>query len=282
MHFPNSVAGSVNLMQVMSEYNCKRMVFSSSATVYGETTANPIRETEPLSATSPYGRSKLMVEDMLRDQCKADEEWGVAILRYFNPVGAHPSGLLGEDPKGIPNNLMPFITKVATGAQPELKIFGNDYPTKDGTGVRDYLHVMDLSQGHIAAIDALSKGLKGAEPFNLGTGVGVSVLGMVEAFGAARGEPIPYSIQDRRPGDVAECYADATKAREQLGWEARCTVEQMCRDVLTWTKQNPDGFGSGTGKVGESSIHIKAPAPPLRSYVAGTHRVAANAATVKV
>ena len=164
MYYDYNVAGSINLMQVMSEYNCKQLVFSSSATVYGETNANPIKETEPLMASSPYGRSKLMVEDMLRDLCKADAEMGVAILRYFNPVGAHPSGLLGEDPKGLPNNLMPFITKVATGAQPELKIFGDDYPTKDGTGVRDYLHVMDLSEGHLAAIRALEKGLKVLPP----------------------------------------------------------------------------------------------------------------------
>jgi len=273
MYYDFNVAGSINLLQIMSEYNCKKLVFSSSATVYGETDANPIKETEPLSATSPYGRSKLMVEDMLRDQCKADEEWGVAILRYFNPVGAHPSGMLGEDPKGIPNNLMPFITKVATGAQPELKIFGNDYPTKDGTGVRDYLHVMDLSQGHIAAIGALEKGLKGAEPFNLGTSIWVSVLEMVDAFGAARGEPIPYAMQDRRPGDVAECYADASKAQHQLGWRAHCTVDEICRDVLAWTRQNPEGFGSGTAKAepGESSV-FTSPEPPLRSVVAETRR----------
>jgi UDP-glucose 4-epimerase len=274
-------------MQVMSEFSCKQLVFSSSATVYGETKANPIKETEPLTATSPYGRSKLMVEDMLRDQCRADKEWGVAILRYFNPVGAHPSGLLGEDPKGIPNNLMPFITKVATGAQPELKIFGNDYATKDGTGVRDYLHVMDLSQGHIAAIRALDNGLKGAEPFNLGTGIGISVLEMVSAFGVARGEAIPYSMHARRPGDVAECYADASKALNELGWKAHCSVEQMCRDVLTWTRANPDGFGSGGGSGSGTEIPvrsggagavggttgIKAPAPPLRSAVAEIKRV---------
>jgi len=212
-----------------------------------------------------------MVEDMLRDQCKADDEWGVAILRYFNPVGAHPSGLLGEDPKGIPNNLMPFITKVATGAQPELKIFGSDYPTKDGTGVRDYLHVMDLSQGHIAAIGALEGGLKGAEPFNLGTGIGVSVLEMVDAFGVARGEPIPYTMQDRRAGDVAECYADASKARRQLGWRAHCTVQEMCRDVLTWTRHNPEGFGSGSsqGEAPGACVPM-APEPALRSVVTET------------
>ena len=280
------MAGSINLMQVMSEYNCKKMVFSSSATVYGETTANPIKETEPLGATSPYGRSKLMVEDMLRDQCKADPEWGVAILRYFNPVGAHPSGLLGEDPKGIPNNLMPFITKVATGAQPQLKIFGNDYPTRDGTGVRDYLHVMDLSQGHLAAIEALNNGLTGAEPFNLGTGVGVSVLEMVDAFAKARGAPIPYVIEERRPGDVAECYADASKALEQLGWTAHCTVEDMCRDVLTWTSKNPEGFGSG-GTAGaavaaDSIKRTNAPSPaPLRSYVAETKTKGGQRATLK-
>ena len=282
------MAGSINLMQVMSEYNCKKMVFSSSATVYGETTANPIKETEPLGATSPYGRSKLMVEDMLRDQCKADPEWGVAILRYFNPVGAHPSGLLGEDPKGIPNNLMPFITKVATGAQPQLKIFGNDYPTRDGTGVRDYLHVMDLSQGHLAAIEALNKGLTGAEPFNLGTGVGVSVLEMVDAFSKARGAPIPYVIEERRPGDVAECYADSSKALEQLGWKAQCSVDDMCRDVLTWTSKNPEGFGSGVAVAADSVLHAKAPSPaPLRSYVAGTKtsggkRVSLNARNAPV
>jgi len=212
----------------------------------------------------------------------------VAILRYFNPVGAHPSGLLGEDPKGIPNNLMPFITKVATGAQPQLKIFGNDYPTRDGTGVRDYLHVMDLSQGHLAAIEALNKGLTGAEPFNLGTGVGVSVLEMVDAFSKARGAPIPYVIEERRPGDVAECYADSSKALEQLGWKAQCSVDDMCRDVLTWTSKNPEGFGSGVAVAADSVLHAKAPSPaPLRSYVAGTQtsggkRVSLNARNAPV
>jgi len=245
LYYDNNVAGSINLAKVMAEYGCKKMVFSSSATVYGDAQNCPIKESDHLCATSPYGRSKLIVEDMLRDTCAADEDWGVVILRYFNPIGAHPSGLLGEDPKGLPNNLMPYITRVATGKQPHLKVFGDDYPTRDGTGMRDYLHVMDLSRGHIAAIEKLSSGFKGAEAYNLGTGVGVTVLEMVEAFQQASRSPVPYTIEGRRPGDVAICYADPSKAQGDLNWRAEHSLADMCRDVWRWTMKNPDGYSTG-------------------------------------
>jgi UDP-glucose 4-epimerase len=232
-------------VKVMGEYGCKRMVFSSSATVYGDARESPIGEDHALSATSPYGRTKLWVEEMLRDTCAADSEWGVVVLRYFNPVGAHPSGMLGEDPKGVPNNLMPYITKVATGKQPVLKVFGDDYPTKDGTGVRDYLHIMDLSRGHVAALDMLQEGFTGSDVFNLGTGNGISVLEMVEAFREASRHPVPYEIHGRRKGDVAVCFADASKAAARLGWVAKHSLEDMCHDLWRFTQRNPDGYEGG-------------------------------------
>lgn len=236
-YYDVNVHGTINLLLTMAEYACKRIVFSSSASVYGEGSKSPIKETAPLCPTSPYGRTKLIVEDVLRDQCNADPEWCVAILRYFNPGGAHPSGLLTENPKHRPSNLIPYITKVATGKLPHLNVFGNDYPTVDGTGVRDYLHVMDLSSGHLAAIAAFDKGLTGAKSFNLGTGLGVSVLQMVNACEQALCSNVAYVMCPRRPGDVAECYADASKANTQLGWKAKRTLRDIfCSSYTTTSK----------------------------------------------
>jgi len=211
----------------------RTVVFSSSATVYGEPATVPIREDFPLSASNPYGRSKLMVEDILRDMVNADTSWRVALLRYFNPVGAHASGLIGEDPNGIPNNLMPYIAQVAVGKLKELPVFGADYPTPDGTGVRDYIHVVDLARGHLAALNALH-GRPGVLTVNLGTGRGYSVLELVRAFSAASGRPVPYRVVGRRPGDIAQCYADPSLARETLGWQAQLGIDAMCADAWRW------------------------------------------------
>jgi len=241
VYYDNNVVGSINLVRAMDEAGCKNLVFSSSATVYGDARSSPIKECHPLSATSPYGRSKLYIEEMLRDTVVSDGDWSIAILRYFNPVGAHPSGMIGEDPKGIPNNLMPFVTKVALGVQPVLKVFGNDYPTKDGTGVRDYLHVCDLASGHLAAIEKLGD-IKGSDVFNLGTGHGISVLEMVRAFESASGADVPFEIVGRRSGDVAVCFADPTKAKEGLGWTAKLGLANMCSDLWRWTERNPKGY----------------------------------------
>jgi UDP-glucose 4-epimerase len=227
----------------MDEAGVRRLVFSSSATVYGDPHAVPIREDFPLSATNPYGRSKLMVEDILRDLCRSDPRWQVALLRYFNPVGAHESGLIGEDPNGIPNNLMPFVSQVAIGKRPEVVVFGNDYPTPDGTGVRDYIHVVDLARGHLKALEAL-RNTQGALTVNLGTGRGYSVLEMIKAFGLACGRELPYRIAARRSGDVAACYADPAYAAETLGWRAERGIEQMCADSWRWQSRNPDGYGA--------------------------------------
>jgi UDP-glucose 4-epimerase len=217
-------------------------VFSSSATVYGDPAKVPVTEDMPLSATNPYGRSKLIIEDMCRDLVRADPEWTIALLRYFNPVGAHESGRIGEDPKGLPNNLMPYLMQVAVGRQPHLKVFGKDYPTPDGTGVRDYLHVVDLAQGHLAALAALPK-LQGAVAINLGTGRGYSVLDMINAVGKACGKPIAHQFVPRRPGDVASCYADPGLAKKLLGWSAQKGLDEMCADSWRWQSKNPDGFG---------------------------------------
>lgn len=239
-YYENNVSGSLSLLQVMAEYGCKSFVFSSSATVYGDPATVPINEDFPLQATNPYGRSKLIVEDFLRDLYASDNNWQIAILRYFNPVGAHHSGLIGEDPSGIPNNLMPFIAQVAVGRRDKLKVFGNDYETHDGTGVRDYIHVTDLARGHTKALAALT------EPqlltVNLGTGTGYSVLDMVSAFAKASGKPIPHEIVDRRPGDIATCFADPQLAHEKLGWKAEFGVEQMCQDTWHWQSNNPKGY----------------------------------------
>jgi UDP-glucose 4-epimerase len=232
-YYDNNVAGSVTLFKAMRDADVKTLVFSSSATVYGDPASVPIREDFPLSATNPYGRSKLMIEDMLRDIAKADGAWRIALLRYFNPVGAHASGTLGEDPNGIPNNLMPYVSQVAVGKLPQLSIFGNDYPTPDGTGVRDYIHVVDLALGHLAALGALSKHA-GLLTVNLGTGRGYSVLEMVHAFERASGRSIPYRIAERRPGDIAQCYADPTLAARLLGWKAERGIEAMCADTWCW------------------------------------------------
>jgi UDP-glucose 4-epimerase len=240
-YYENNVAGSLVLFQAMAEAEVFRLVFSSSATVYGDPHSVPIREDFPLRVTNPYGRSKLIIEDMLRDMAHADARWRVALLRYFNPVGAHPSGMIGEDPQGIPNNLMPYVAQVAVGRRPELSVFGGDYPTPDGTGVRDYIHVVDLARGHLAALNALDR-LTGAVPINLGTGKGYSVLDVVRAFERASGQKVPFRIVDRRPGDVATCYADSSRARELLGWSAEKDLETMCEDSWRWQASNPSGF----------------------------------------
>ena len=232
-YYDNNISGSIALFEVMAESGVKTLVFSSSATVYGDPHSVPIREDFPLSATNPYGRSKLMLEDILRDLSRSDESWKIALLRYFNPVGAHESGIIGEDPNGIPNNLMPYITQVAVGKLPQLSVFGDDYPTPDGTGVRDYIHVVDLARGHLAELEALS-GTSGVMAVNLGTGQGYSVLDVVRAFEKASDRPVPYRIVPRRPGDVAQCYADPTLAKERLGWQAQRGLDEMCRDSWRW------------------------------------------------
>ncbi|WP_374326379.1 UDP-glucose 4-epimerase GalE [Azonexus sp.] len=240
-YYDNNVTGSLCLFRAMAEAGVRKLVFSSSATVYGDPHTVPIREDFPLQATNPYGRSKLMIEEILRDQLRADPAWRVAILRYFNPVGAHLSGLIGESPNGIPNNLMPFISQVAVGQRPELSVFGNDYPTPDGTGVRDYIHVVDLALGHLAALDALARA-PGELTVNLGTGQGYSVLEMIQAFEKASGKPVPYRIVARRPGDIASCYADPANAEARLGWRARRDLATMCEDVWRWQSNNPQGL----------------------------------------
>lgn len=242
VYYDNNVAGSLALTEVMTEYAVKTLVFSSSATVYGDPVSVPIREDFPVGpATNPYGRSKLMVEEICRDLAVADTTWRIALLRYFNPVGAHESGLIGEDPTGIPNNLMPYIAQVASGRRKELNIFGNDYPTPDGTGVRDYIHVTDLALGHLAALQTLPK-MNGVITVNLGTGRGYSVLEMVRAFEAASGKQVPYRIAPRRPGDIGECYADPAMALSLLGWRAERGIEDMCRDTWRWQTMNPEGY----------------------------------------
>lgn len=232
-YYDNNIYGSLVLFETMAEAGVKTLVFSSSATVYGDPYVVPIREDFPLSATNPYGRSKLMIEEMLGDVARSDAAWRIALLRYFNPVGAHESGLIGEDPNGTPNNLMPYIARVAIGKLAELSVFGSDYPTHDGTGVRDYIHVVDLARGHLAALRAL-KAAEGVLTVNLGTGQGYSVLDMVRAFESASGQKVPYKIVGRRPGDIATCYADPSLAKKLLGWQAQYGIEEMCRDAWRW------------------------------------------------
>ncbi|MEO7031851.1 MAG: UDP-glucose 4-epimerase GalE, partial [Herbaspirillum sp.] len=241
MYFDNNVSGTNTLLQALQAINIKRFVFSSSATVYGDPESVPIAESARLSVTNPYGRSKLMVEEMLADLSRSDPSWAIGVLRYFNPVGAHHSGLIGEDPNDIPNNLMPFVAQVAIGRRPRLAVFGNDYPTPDGTGVRDYVHVMDLARGHVAALDHLFANDTGFT-VNLGTGHGYSVLEIIRAFEAASGRPIPYDIVARRRGDIATCYADPDAAKKLLGWQAQLGLSEMCADHWRWQKQNPNGF----------------------------------------
>ena len=238
-YYDNNVTGSIVLFESMAKAGVKSLVFSSSATVYGDPATVPIREDFPLSATNPYGRSKLHIEEMLRDLYKSDPSWRIALLRYFNPVGAHESGLIGESPNGIPNNLMPYITQVAVGQRASLSVFGGDYPTPDGTGVRDYIHVVDLADGHVKTLDKLATG-SGLLTYNLGTGRGNSVLEMVRAFEEASGRKVPYQIVDRRPGDIAACYADPAVAEGELGWKATRGVAQMCADSWRWQQNSAD------------------------------------------
>ena len=240
-YYGNNVSGTVVLLECLEEAGARRLVFSSSATVYGDPASVPIREDFPTGPANPYGRTKWHIEHMLNDLAVASPEWSIGILRYFNPVGAHASGRIGENPRGIPNNLMPFVTQVAVGKRPKLSVFGGDYPTHDGTGVRDYIHVVDLALGHLAALEKVVAG-KGAWTVNLGTGKGYSVLDFVKAFEKASGKPIPYQIVDRRPGDVAQCYADPSLAAEMLGWRAQRDLQQMCADSWNWQQKNPDGY----------------------------------------
>ncbi|EPF2931009.1 UDP-glucose 4-epimerase GalE [Vibrio navarrensis] len=241
MYYDNNVSGTLNLVREMDKAGVKSLIFSSSATVYGDPASVPIREDFPTSATNPYGRSKLMVEECLRDFHHANPEWSITLLRYFNPVGAHQSGLLGEDPQGIPNNLLPFVAQVAVGRRDKLGVFGNDYPTPDGTGVRDYIHVVDLADGHLAALNKVGQ-QAGLHVFNLGTGQGNSVLEMVAAFEKAAERPIAYEIKPRRAGDIAECWADPSYAAEVLGWKATRSLETMVADTWRWQSNNPNGY----------------------------------------
>jgi UDP-glucose 4-epimerase len=244
-YYDNNVHGSQVLLQAMRDAGVYSFVFSSSATVYGEPAQMPISESCPVAKpTNPYGRSKLVVEDMLRDLAVSDPRWRIAILRYFNPVGAHESGLIGEDPNGIPNNLLPYVSQVAVGKLSELSVFGHDYPTPDGTGVRDYIHVVDLADGHLKALEAMET-LTGAHFWNLGTGQGYSVLDMVRAFEAASDRHVPYRIAPRRPGDIAICYADAAKAEHELGWRSKRGLDEMMRDAWRWQQMNPNGYAQG-------------------------------------
>ena len=240
-YYHNNISGTLNLCDTMQKHGVTDLVFSSSATVYGDPHKVPITEDFPLTATNPYGRTKLMIEEILRDLYTADKKWNIAILRYFNPVGAHPSGKIGEDPNGIPNNLVPYITQVAIGKLKELKVYGNDYNTPDGTGVRDYIHVIDLVKGHIKALEKLQT-KPGIVTYNLGTGKGYSVLDMVKAFSKVVEKEIPYQVVDRRPGDVAMCYADPKKAENEMGWVAEKGLDKMCEDSWKWQKNNPKGY----------------------------------------
>ncbi|MCD8053006.1 MAG: UDP-glucose 4-epimerase GalE [Lachnospiraceae bacterium] len=240
----NNITGTLVLCDVMRQHGVKNLVFSSSATVYGDPATVPIREDFPLHVTNPYGRTKLMQEEMFRDFYVSDETWNIMLLRYFNPIGAHRSGRIGEDPKGIPNNLLPYVAQVAIGKLPKLRVFGNDYDTPDGTGVRDYIHVVDLARGHVKAIEKLTQVQHGIHVYNLGTGIGYSVLDVVKSFEKACGHEIPYEIQARRPGDIATCYADPSLAERELGWKAERGIGEMCEDAWRWQTQNPNGYRS--------------------------------------
>lgn len=242
-YYDNNIGGTLKLCDVMRNNGCKNIVFSSSATVYGMNNISPLKETMKTGGTTnPYGTTKYMIEIILEDICKADSEWNATLLRYFNPIGAHKSGRIGENPNGIPNNLMPYITQVAIGKRPFLSVYGDDYDTHDGTGVRDYIHVVDLAEGHVKAVDNILEGSKGVQVFNLGTGMGYSVLDIVKAFNKAYGKELPYKIAPRRPGDLAVCYSDPSKAKEVLGWEAKRGIEEMCEDSWRWQSNNPNGY----------------------------------------
>ena len=243
LYYQNNVTGTLNLCEAMNKAGVKNIVFSSSATVYGDPQQSPIPEESPLKAVNPYGSTKLTIEYILKDLHQADQNWNIALLRYFNPVGAHESGMIGEDPNGIPNNLMPFVTQVAVGKLKKLKVFGNDYPTNDGTGVRDYIHVVDLSIGHLKALEKLATS-PGVETYNLGTGKGSSVLDVVHAFEKANDIAIPYEFAPKRAGDAAICYADPSKAERELNWKAERNLEDMCRDAWRWQSKNPDGYSN--------------------------------------
>ena len=241
MYYYNNLVSTLNLVELLSKYHAKKIVFSSSATVYGMPKTVPINEDFPLSTTNPYGETKLMIERILKDVWVSDNEWSVSVLRYFNPIGAHKSGLIGENPKGIPNNLLPYVAKVAAGQLPCLSVFGDDYDTKDGTGVRDYIHVVDLAKAHLKALERAEK-VSGVEYFNVGTGTGYSVLEIIKAYEKATGLKVNYKIVDRRPGDIATCYADPKKAYEVLGWRAENGIDDMCADLANWMKKNPNGY----------------------------------------
>ena len=248
-YYDNNIAGSICLFNAMNRNDVKRIIFSSSATVYGDPETVPILENFPVSATNPYGRSKLHIEEILRDIYVSDKSWNIALLRYFNPVGAHQSGLIGEDPNDIPNNLMPYVSAVAVGRYEQLSVFGGDYPTPDGTGVRDYIHVVDLAKGHVKALQAFENSdIDNLYTVNLGTGKGYSVLEMVEAFSKASGKKVAYKIVERRPGDIACCYADPTLAKQLLGWEAKYGIQEMCDDTWRWQSNNPMGYKTNNNK----------------------------------
>ena len=245
-YYANNLDGSLELLAAMRRHAVRRLVFSSSATVYGDPASVPIREDAALTATNPYGWSKLMTEQILRDLAASDPAWQIVLLRYFNPVGAHPSGRIGEDPRGIPNNLMPYVSQVAAGRRAQLSVFGSDYPTVDGSGVRDYIHVVDLAAGHVCAVERIAN-LHGCTALNLGTGQGYSVLQVVAAFERASGQPVPYQQVERRAGDIATCWADPAAAQSILGWRAERGLDEMCRDAWNWQRQNPAGYGEGDG-----------------------------------
>lgn len=242
-YYHNNITGTLVLLHIMREFGVKNIVFSSSATVYGKPETVPIKEDFPLSATNPYGKTKLMLEDILRDLYQADSSWNIILLRYFNPIGAHKSGTIGEDPQGIPNNLIPYITQTAVGKLETVGVFGNDYDTPDGSGVRDYIHVVDLAEGHVKAVEKLA-GQPGIRTYNLGTGIGYSVFDMLKAFSQVCGKEIPYVIKPRRPGDIAVCYADASLAKEELDWSAKRGLDEMCEDAWRWQENNPMGYRS--------------------------------------
>lgn len=240
-YFKNNITGTITLCEVMQQFEVKKLVFSSSATVYGVTDNIPVTEDTTLGATNPYGRTKQMIEEILQDVYRSDQEWSIALLRYFNPIGAHKTGRIGEDPNGIPNNLMPYIAQVAVGKRQQLQVFGNDYPTRDGTGVRDYIHVVDLAAGHIKALKKVQSA-NGVDAYNLGTGKGYSVLEMINAFERATNQTVPYRIEERRPGDAAICYANPSKAKKQLGWRPIRGIDTMCEDTWRWQYNNPNGY----------------------------------------
>lgn len=256
MYYHNNITGTINLLNIMKKYGVNRLVFSSSATVYGMPESVPISEDFPLKALNPYGRTKLMIEEILTDLYKSDQNWSISLLRYFNPIGAHESGAIGEDPNGIPNNLMPYITQVAVGKLPELSVFGDNYSTADGTGVRDYIHVADLAKGHLKALEKVASS-QGIEAYNLGTGKGYSVLQMVEAFEVATGVPVPYKVVPPRPGDAAICFADASKAKKELNWAAEKTLQEMCEDSWRWQSINPNGYDENLTQTGTGNPHSK-------------------------